>query len=188
MTSSLDLCSDINTRPTTGCLSPPTVTPSVKTSASSCFSSSSVDVEFRETFSSMMGEKDKWQCIYPAYLNSNRTVARGRKIPVQMSAVDPKWQEIKEVLESSGCFQVLPEPNAVYPRELDKEIPTNRGRVKYQVNPGSEGKFGKKHDVILFVGDSISKMKNRKMATAQPTETASTSTGGGTKSKKGKKK
>jgi len=143
-----------------------------------------------------MGEKkDKWNCLYPAYINSNRTVAQGRRVPKTKAAADPKWQEIKDVLESSGSFSVQAEPNSVYPRELDKEFPVNRGRVKYQVIANHD-KFPKKSTVVVFVGESISRMKNRKMTAApsQPSveQSSSQSTGGqgggGGGKKKGKKK
>lgn len=134
-----------------------------------------------------MGEKDKWYSIYPAYINRNRSVAQGRRVPKSKAAEDPRWQEIKEVLESTGSFTVLGEPKSIYPRELDKELPIYQGRVKYQViNPGEQ--FTSKQKVVAFVGESISKMKNRK--TLQSTASVA-QTGEGSsdkKTKKGKKK
>lgn len=139
-----------------------------------------------------LNQKERWNIIYPAYLNSNRTLASGRRIPQSKAVADPRWQEIKDALESVGSFEVLHEPNSVYTRELDKEFPVFRGRVKYRVIK-DEDKFGRKINVILMIADSISKIKNRKTMsapTAGPSQTTEpvTSSVTGKQGKKGKKK
>jgi signal recognition particle subunit SRP19 len=136
-----------------------------------------------------MDEIKKWHCLYPAYINKNRTVAQGRRIPKEKAAVDPRWDEMRDVLESTGSFQVMVEPNKVYTRELDKEFPIFRGRVKYQVIKESD-KFDTKIKVASFVAESIANMKNRKtlQSTASSSVSMSSDAPSGGKNKKGKKK
>ena len=98
---------------------------------------------------------------------------------------DPKWQEMKDVLEANGNFRVVGEAAAMYPREIDKEPAHVRGRVKYQlVNP--DPKFERKSQVLLHVVEMIPKLKTRKAGTTAPTAGAS-ETGNAKKGKKGKK-
>lgn len=106
-----------------------------------------------------MNAEDKlWSTVWPTYLNSTRTVVQGRRIPKSKAIENPRWQEIKDVLEATKDFTVLADGNKVYPRELDKEIPYNRGRVKYQsTNP----KYQSKKDVLLYLAEMIPKLKSR---------------------------
>lgn len=99
---------------------------------------------------------------------------------------DPKWQEMKDVLEANGNFRVVGDPTAIYPRELDKEPVHVRGRIKYQVIDPDE-KLGKKSQVLLYLAEMIPKLKTRKQG-AQVGGSNEGSTSGNTKrTKKGKK-
>ena len=126
----------------------------------------------------------RWKTIYPAYLNSNRTQAEGRRISKRKSCSDPRWQEIKDVLESTGTFEVVGQPDKVYPRELDKETPANRGRVRYRIVAEST-KFNSKKDILIFAAEMIPKLKSRTQKPAAQTTSDQTTAGG--KKKKGKK-
>ena len=132
------------------------------------------------------GSASHWHTIYPAYLNANRTLAQGRRISQRKACHDPRWQEMRDVLESTGSFQVVGEANKTYPRELDKELPTSRGRIKYQVT-GEHERFKSKKEVMLFLADMIPRLKSRTQkgaSQAQATEPTAAVAG---KKKKGKK-
>lgn len=129
-----------------------------------------------------------WHILYPTYINANRTTTQGRRVPKSKAVSDPKWQEMKDVLEANGNFRVVGEASAIYPREVDKEPVHVRGRVKYQlINP--DPKFDRKTQVLLYLAEMIPRLKTRKAGTttgAQSTGQSETSTAG-KKGKKGKK-
>lgn len=103
---------------------------------------------------------------------------------------DPKWQEMKDVLEANGNFRVVGEATAIYPRELDKEPVHVRGRIKYQVINGDE-KFCKKSQVLLYLAEMIPKLKTRKAGAsggqAGGSSEGSSTSGNTRRPKKGKK-
>lgn len=109
-----------------------------------------------------MATEVKWKTIYPAYINSNRSRVSGRRITKARAVEDPKWTEIRDILEASNNIQVTAEPDKVYPRELDKEL--NRGRVKYVLPPGDSRS---KQDILLYLAEMIPKLKSRS-AKSQP--------------------
>ncbi|RWS23524.1 signal recognition particle 19 kDa protein-like protein [Leptotrombidium deliense] len=123
-------------------------------------------------------------CVYPAYLNANKTKAEGRRLNKEKCIPDPRWQEIRDVLEATKGFEVVAEPNKVYTREVDKETPTFRGRVKVTL-PENDAKYKTKDDVIELCADLIPKLKTR--GKAVPNNTANTETTVTTKKKKGRK-
>lgn len=63
-------------------------------------------------------ERERWICIYPAYINSKKTRQEGRKIPKEAGVENPTYQEIKDVLTASNfpCFI----EDKLYPREKSK--------------------------------------------------------------------
>jgi signal recognition particle subunit SRP19 len=77
-------------------------------------------------------EKARWICIYPAYLNSKKSIAEGRKIPDKLAVENPTCNEIKDVLVAAG-FNVEFEGWKVFPRELLKYENTARGRIRVQL-------------------------------------------------------
>ncbi|XP_053209839.1 signal recognition particle 19 kDa protein-like [Panonychus citri] len=106
-----------------------------------------------------------WLTIYPAYINCNKTRQRGRVVPKDKGVSDPRWQEIKDVLETIKGIQVKEEPNKVYPREMDKELAQFRGRVRYTL-PGASGgggdpRFKNRDDVLTYLCEMIPKLKSR---------------------------
>lgn len=72
----------------------------------------------------------RWICIYPAYINSKKTIAEGRRISKDKSVENPTIPEIMEVLSTSG-LKALPE-NKQYSRERSREFNV-RGRVRVQI-------------------------------------------------------
>lgn len=128
----------------------------------------------------------RWNTIYPAYLNSNRTTAEGRRVAKKKSCADPRIQEIKDVLEATGSFQVVAEPNKTYPRELDKETPAHRGRVRYQMVKESD-RLNSKKEILVYLGEMIPRLKTRTQKASNPNPAAEPAAGAPGKKKKSKK-
>ena len=76
-------------------------------------------------------EMSRWICVYPAYLNSKKSLAEGRKIALAKAVENPTCAEIRDVLVSAG-FKIAIE-NKVHPRELNKCEMLHRGRVRIQL-------------------------------------------------------
>ena len=62
----------------------------------------------------------KGYIIWPSYLNKNLSKKEGRKLPKNLSLDDPKFEEIKNALESIGINHKI-EKNARYQKEQGKE-------------------------------------------------------------------
>ena len=77
-------------------------------------------------------EKSRWICLYPCYINSKKTDAEGRKIPLSKAVENPTINEIKDVLVNAG-FPIEVEANKVFPRELNKYENFSRGRIRVQL-------------------------------------------------------
>jgi signal recognition particle subunit SRP19 len=77
-------------------------------------------------------EQSRWICIYPAYLNNKKTVAEGRRIPLDKACENPTCNEIRDVLLNAG-FKVELEAHKVHPRELQKYELLYKGRVRVQL-------------------------------------------------------
>ncbi|XP_069156095.1 signal recognition particle 19 kDa protein isoform X2 [Procambarus clarkii] len=85
---------------------------------------------------------DRWICLYPAYINKDKSRAEGRRIPKDKVIGERK----------------------IYCREKSKE-PPYWGRVRVQlknqagepVNP----KFSSREDVMIFTADKIPQLKTR---------------------------
>lgn len=97
-------------------------------------------------------DKARWICIYPAYLNSKKSIADGRKISEKLAVENPTCNEIRDVLVAAG-FQVEFEGWKVFPRELMKYENTARGRVRVQLKndegvPLNEKYTNSKFDLI----------------------------------------
>lgn len=96
--------------------------------------------------------------IYPAYINKSRTVARGRRIPLQHAVADPKPQEVVDALMSLKGFQAKAEPKP-YPRELDKE--SCPWRVKYtNINP-DKNNLKTKREILVGISKKIGEIRSK---------------------------
>lgn len=73
---------------------------------------------------------DRWICIYPAYINSKKTLAEGRRIPKDKAVDNPTHQEIRDVLVAAGLKVGV--ENKIYSREKSKEM-LYRGRIRVQL-------------------------------------------------------
>ncbi|XP_057212151.1 signal recognition particle 19 kDa protein [Triplophysa rosa] len=130
-------------------------------------------------------DKERFLCIYPSYINNKKTLAEGRRIPVEKAVENPSCAEIRDVLTAAG-LNVLVE-NKMYPREWNRDVQF-RGRVRVQLKleDGSlcQDKFSSKKDVMFYVAEMIPKLKIR----SQKSGGADAGSQQGDAGKKGKKK
>ncbi|XP_023713995.1 signal recognition particle 19 kDa protein isoform X2 [Cryptotermes secundus] len=128
----------------------------------------------------------RWICIYPAYINSKKTLAEGRRIPKDKAVENPTHQEIRDVLSAAGMKVGV--ENKLYSRERSKEL-LYRGRIRIQLksddgtplNPA----FPSRDSVMLHLGQMIPQLKSRlgKQGSSDPSQSQS---GSGASKKKGK--
>ncbi|XP_048765016.2 signal recognition particle 19 kDa protein-like isoform X2 [Ostrea edulis] len=132
-------------------------------------------------------DRERWICIYPAYMNSRKTVTEGRRLPKDKCVDNPTYNEIKDVLIASG-FSIGIE-NKVYPRELDHRDPKVRGRIRVQLRDENDGyvmpEFKTRKAVLEVICEKIPKLKSRiQGASSQPAPAQQQTSA---KSKKGRK-
>ncbi|CAG9765172.1 unnamed protein product [Ceutorhynchus assimilis] len=118
-------------------------------------------------------DRERWVCLYPAYINSKKSLAEGRRIPRNKCVENPTYQEIRDVLAAAGLNVGV--ENKLYSRERSKEL-LYRGRIRVQlknddgslVNPA----FSSRDTLMLHLGDMIPKLKTRlhKPSTDQPSQ------------------
>lgn len=77
-------------------------------------------------------DRSRWICIYPAYINKNKTRGEGRRVTSDKAVENPALNEIRDVLVNAG-LSVEVEPNKVYPREPNKYENLMRGRIRVQI-------------------------------------------------------
>lgn len=73
---------------------------------------------------------DRWICVYPAYIDSHKTRAEGRRIPKNKAVERPTVKEICDILLAAQ-FKVGVE-RKFYPRDGSKEE-DRCGRVRIQL-------------------------------------------------------
>ncbi|XP_054281106.1 signal recognition particle 19 kDa protein-like [Macrosteles quadrilineatus] len=135
-------------------------------------------------------DRERWICIYPAYINSKKTLAEGRKIPREKAVDNPTHQEIKDVLLAAGLK--IGVENKIYSRERSKEM-LYRGRIRVQLKnedgtPVNED-FKTRDSVMLYLGSMIPKLKSRsgKQGGGDPGAQGSGQSGGSKKKGKGRR-
>ncbi|KAJ9598590.1 hypothetical protein L9F63_010719 [Diploptera punctata] len=131
-------------------------------------------------------DRERWICIYPAYINSKKTLAQGRRIPKEKAVENPTHQEIRDVLVNAGMRVGV--ENKLYSRERSKEI-LYRGLIRVQLK-SDEGTplnsdFPTRDSVMLYLGHMIPKLKSRagKQSTSDQGQSQSSS---GASKKRGK--
>ncbi|XP_030632796.1 signal recognition particle 19 kDa protein [Chanos chanos] len=131
--------------------------------------------------------KERFVCIYPAYINSKKTLAEGRRIPAEKAVENPSCTEIKDTLTAAGLNVYV--ENKMYPREWNRDAQF-RGRVRVQIKQedGSlcHDRFSSRKDVMFYVAEMIPKLKTRTQKGGGG-ETGSQQGEGGKKGKKKKK-
>ncbi|CAL1542003.1 unnamed protein product [Lymnaea stagnalis] len=108
-------------------------------------------------------DRERWICIYPAYLNSKKTLKEGRRVPKAKAIDNPVCGEIRDVCASAGF--VLGVENKVYPRELDPRDVKYRGRVRVMLK-NEDGtpaipQFPDRMSVLMYLTETIPKLKGR---------------------------
>jgi signal recognition particle subunit SRP19 len=51
--------------------------------------------------------QDRFICIYPAYLNNKKTIAKGRRIPISKAVENPTTTEVQDVCSAVGLNAFL---------------------------------------------------------------------------------
>ncbi|XP_069608956.1 signal recognition particle 19 kDa protein [Ranitomeya imitator] len=133
-------------------------------------------------------DPDRFICIYPAYINSKKTIAEGRRIPVEKAVQNPTCVEIAEICRANKLNVVI-EGDKMYTREWNRDA-QYRGRVRVQLRneDGSPcvDKLQSRKAVMLRVAEDIPKLKTRTQKTGGGDQTVQVGEGG-KKSKKKKK-
>ncbi|CAG9862447.1 unnamed protein product [Phyllotreta striolata] len=128
-------------------------------------------------------DRERWICVYPAYINCKKTIAQGRKLNKEKCVENPTHQEIRDVLVAAGLKVGV--ENKLYSRERSKEL-LYRGRIRVQLknddgtlcNPS----FPTRDSLMLHLGDMIPKLKSRQnkgSGDPQPQTTSSKGKGKG---------
>ncbi|CAJ0580579.1 unnamed protein product, partial [Mesorhabditis spiculigera] len=127
---------------------------------------------------------ERWVSIYPAYINSKRTLKEGRRIPASEAVEEPTVKEIFDILQTSNYAPVA--ERKMYPRDQTLDW-VKQGRVRVQLyNDDGSLKFpdlASKRALYAHVAAMIPKLKSR-----QPGFVASTEQAAGSSGKKNKKK
>ncbi|CAH3130652.1 unnamed protein product [Porites lobata] len=133
--------------------------------------------------------KERWIIVYPAYLNSRRTVEQGRRVPKTKAADNPTVHEIRDVCQSQGLNCEI--ENKYYPRDSAKDAMC-RGRVRVQLKNSDSSfvneKFQSRKALFQFIGEMIPKLKSRQTKSSQSDSSSQQQgTAASSKKKKGKK-
>lgn len=113
----------------------------------------------------------KANTLYPAYINKSRTVANGRRIPLQYAVTDPKPNEVVDALFALKGFQATAEAKP-YCREIDKEsVPW---RVKYTNTHPAKNNLQTKRQILVACAKRINEIRSKSgPATSQSAEGSS---------------
>ncbi|XP_074656537.1 signal recognition particle 19 kDa protein-like [Tubulanus polymorphus] len=135
-------------------------------------------------------DRERWVCVYPAYINSKKTVAEGRRIPKNRSVDNPTYVEIRDVLANAGMTVGV--ENKVYPRELDPRDPKFRGRIRVQLKDENGAilheNFPTRRSVLFYLGETIPKLKARVSAQNASQSSQQSQQSNAQKRQRGKKK
>ncbi|CAI4230018.1 unnamed protein product [Auanema sp. JU1783] len=131
-------------------------------------------------------EPKRWIVIYPAYIDSTKSLQEGRKISRPQAVSKPTCVEIQDVLMAAG-FQPILEKQKMYPRDQDRE-PESQGRVRIQLKNDDgtpkHNEYPTRTSVFKYVAEMIPKLKTRQPGYVPPQ--AAGSSGAGKKNKKKK--
>lgn len=125
-------------------------------------------------------DNKNFNIIYPAYINKSRTIAKGRRIPLQFAVTDPKPNELVDALFSLKGFQVNAEGKQ-YCRETDKEsVPW---RVRYLNTNPVKNNLNNKREVLAACAKRINEVRAKSGSSSNQNQNAEGS-GQGKKKKK----
>ncbi|KAF4522722.1 hypothetical protein B566_EDAN010928 [Ephemera danica] len=107
-------------------------------------------------------DRERWICIYPAYINSKKTRAEGRRIPVDKAVENPTHQEMRDVLAASNVKVGV--ERKIYSRERSKE-PVYWGRLRVQLKEEDgtpcHPDIPTREAVMLHLAQMIPQLKSR---------------------------
>lgn len=122
-------------------------------------------------------DRERWVCIYPAYINSKKTRQEGRKIAKENAVDTPTYQEIKDVLAVAN-FPIVIE-NKLYPREKSKEL-QHRGRIRVQLKKDDgtplNPNLPTRESLLVHLGQTIPQLKTRQNKQTEPAQASSSTT------------
>ncbi|XP_075037840.1 signal recognition particle 19 kDa protein [Mixophyes fleayi] len=133
-------------------------------------------------------DPDRFICIYPAYINNKKTLAEGRRIPIEKAVQNPTCVEIADICRAFK-LNVNIEADKMYTREWNRDA-QYKGRVRVQLK-NEDGtpfldKLQSRKAVMLRVAEEIPKLKTRTQKSGGSDQTVQQGEGG-KKSKKKKK-
>ncbi|GFS19751.1 signal recognition particle 19 kDa protein [Elysia marginata] len=111
-------------------------------------------------------DRERWICIYPAYLNSRKTLKEGRIVPKAKAIDNPVCAEIRDVCAAAGL--TLGVENKVYPREMEPRDVKYRGRVRVMLK-NEDGTpnvpaFPTRASLLKYLAETIPKLKSRQQS------------------------
>ncbi|RLN26487.1 hypothetical protein BBJ28_00010415 [Nothophytophthora sp. Chile5] len=108
--------------------------------------------------------------FYPNYLNANKTVQQGRRIPKELACEDPIADEMSEVCTFFKLPHVL-EPGKKYPRDW---MVSGRVRVRLLREDGSpeNPEFPTRKQLMVKMAELIPKLQSRKLRLEKEAEEA----------------
>lgn len=102
-------------------------------------------------------------CLYPAYINSKKSIVDGRRLAKSKCVENPTTNEMRDVCTAAG-LKVVSE-NKLYPREMFRGDVMMRGRIRVELKNKEKQlvseKFNSKQDLMLHIAEMIPKLKSR---------------------------
>mmetsp|Transcript_44855 Transcript_44855/g.105209 ORF Transcript_44855/g.105209 Transcript_44855/m.105209 type:complete len:154 (+) Transcript_44855:104-565(+) len=131
--------------------------------------------------------------VYSPYINRQKTIQEGRRIPQELACDDPTAWEIMEV-----CKRLFPETavegeNKGYSRDYEAQWPPMRGRIRVRLFEKEGGaplnpEITTRKQLFLKIAELIPKMASRQPGYVNPNAPKEERPGGGTNKKKKKGK
>lgn len=97
-----------------------------------------------------------FQCIYPSYLDSTKSLNKGRRIGAEKAVPNPTVSDISYVLQTLNIRHVL-QPNKGYSRDIET-LWDNPGRVLYE--PPTDDDYTKRR-LLLDIASKIEAVPSR---------------------------
>lgn len=109
------------------------------------------------------GAEPHYICLYPAYMNSKKTIAQGRRIAKSKCVENPTVSEMRDVCSAAGLKVVV--EHKLYPREMFRGDVLMAGRLRVELKNKEKAlvseKFKTKQDLMLHIVEMIPKLKSR---------------------------
>uniref|UniRef100_A0AC35G7Y7 Signal recognition particle 19 kDa protein n=1 Tax=Panagrolaimus sp. PS1159 TaxID=55785 RepID=A0AC35G7Y7_9BILA len=129
-------------------------------------------------------DEARWITLYPAYMNSKKKKAEGRRIAVEKAVENPTVQEMSEIVNHLK-LKAKVEKNKMYPRDSNRD-PALQGRLRVQLKNDDgtycNDEFKSREALMLHIAELIPKLKSRQAGGGAPAPSAAA--GGGKKKKK----